>query len=152
VTLASQLPGFQNALYAALVVKQATTLAGVGVLAVPLSKDDTPAEAIVLHEAQTDQQYAVVKATPGGRRDEIGSQIVMLHVSRAVSGEAGGIEVRDRIFALLSELLDVLETDPTIGGTVRNARLSHADYDLGTDPDVGRWAVLEVTLVFSARL
>jgi hypothetical protein len=152
MTLASQLPGFQDALHAALVAKQASTLAGVGVLAVPLSKSDTPAEAIVLHEAQTDQVYQIVKATPGGRRDEIGTQTVMLHVSRAVSGEAGGLEVRDRIFAILGELVDVLEQDPTVAGTVRNARLAHADYDLGTDPDVGRWAVLEVTLSFAARL
>jgi hypothetical protein len=152
VTLASQLPAFQDALAAALTAKQATTLAGVGVLPVPLSKEDTPSEAIVLHEAQTDQQYAVVKATPGGRREELGTQTVLVHVSRAVAGVAGGLEVRNRIFALLGELVDVLEQDPTVAGTVRNARVSHADYDLGTDPDVGRWAVLEVTLSFAARL
>jgi hypothetical protein len=150
--LASQLPAFQDALAAALTARMVGGFSSVGVLSVPLAKEDTPAEAIVLHEASTDQQYLVIKATPGGRRDELGTQVLLLHVSRAVAGEAGGLEVRDRIFAVLAEVVDTLETDPTVGGLVRNARISHADYDLGTDPDVGRWAVVEATIVFNARL
>ena len=152
MTLASQLPAFQDALAAALTARMVGGLASVGVLSVPLAREDTPAEAIVLHEASTDQDYHIIKATPGGRREERGTQTVMIHVSRAVAGEAGGLEVRDRIFQLLGEVIDILEQDPTVAGTVRNARVAHADYDLGTDPDVGRWAVLEVSLSFAARL
>src|SRR5215207_4642105 len=128
--LASQLPAFQDALAVALTARMVGGFASVGVLSVPLSKEDTPAEAVVLHEASTDQDYRVIKATPGGRREEHGTQTVMIHVSRAAHGEAGGIEVRDRIFSLLGEVVDILETDPTVGGTVRNARVANADYDL----------------------
>lgn len=152
MTLASQLPAFQDALAAGLTARMVGGFAAVGVLSVPLSKEDTPAEAVVLHEASTDQHYQIIRAAPPGRREELGTQTVMVYVSRAVAGEAGGLEVRDRIFAILGELVDVLEQDPTVGGTVRNARVSHADYDLGTDPDTGRWATMEVTLSFAARL
>jgi hypothetical protein len=153
----SKLPAFADALVAALRLRAGIATPPGGLPAVQVSSgtlapDDMAAETISLLDADADTDWVVVKAAPGGRHDEAARQQLLVEVNRSGGGEAVIVATRARCFAIADEIADLLDTDPTCSGTVRNGRVARWQLSQGAAAEVGRWARLRLVVTYTARI
>lgn len=124
-------------------------LDGVPVRSAPsLRADASTREAVELWDTEADQDWR----TLGNRRKEETYRIHGgLYVLKAGNTEAVVTATRARAVALLDEILAALASDPTIGGTVRVARLARNRIDQDFT-DTGRWCLIEFWIECEAHL
>jgi len=124
-------------------------LDGVPVRSAPSLRADGPTrEAVELWDTEADQDWRLL----GNRRKEETYRIHGgIYALKAGNSEAVVTATRARAVALLNEINAALADDPTIGGTVRVARLARNRLDQDFT-DAGRWCLIEFWIECEAHL
>lgn len=116
--------------------------------AASLRADGPTREAVELWDTEADQDWRLL----GNRRKEETYRIHGgIYALKAGNSEAVVTATRARAVALLNEINAALADDPTIGGTVRVARLARNRLDQDFT-DAGRWCLIEFWIECEAHL
>jgi len=149
------LPTFLDALRAALAIRAG--LAQVNVFTCPVSPDALGEQAIefangvdieqrrlAMSETTLDEEYAVPGSIIAFRTAKQGTQATNSAAKLA----------RDRVDAILEEVVDEITTNDTMSGTVRDVTISGQHWTQGMAPEgrLGRYCRVEFTLTVTASV
>lgn len=111
--------------------------------------EDGGLESIQFQSISTTESWSLI----GNRRLEENYEARgFIWITRRGAGEPVIREVRDRAADILNEVIDQIQSDPTINGTVRVARVSGFDVEQGIDRDGRRTCRVDFIITVEAFL
>jgi len=147
------LPTFLDALRAALVNRAG--LAGVNVFTCPVTPDDLGKQAIELaNEVPIEQNRLSLNSTVLNEEYTLPGAIIAFRTAKQ-GGQAintAAKAARDRVDAILEEVVDEITTNDTMAGTVRDVTITMQRWTQGMAPEnrLGRYCRVEFTLTVTA--